>query len=134
MAMILLTETQIVDAVQRASERAEKGVHRQMKRGLDGLATIAATAPFLGLPATTLSIPDSFPACGAERSVCIAAVFERLAQAMMPSAIGLPIAITALWCYRYFCWQIEAFDVEMQTARLGLMNDLARYLKRHPLN
>jgi biopolymer transport protein ExbB/biopolymer transport protein TolQ len=128
--MASLPEKQVVEAVQRASKRSANAVHQEMKRGLDVLATVASTAPFLGLLATTLSIPNSFPGCGAERSVCMAAVFERLAQAMMPSAMGILVASAALACYRYLRCRLEAFDVEMQTCTLGLMNQLVRHHRR----
>src|SRR5665213_3880080 len=48
-----VTEEQI-EASKRALERSEAIVHAKLKRGLGGLATIGATAPFIGLFGTVI--------------------------------------------------------------------------------
>src|SRR5574340_1741649 len=51
---------EIIEAIQRALERAEAIVHAELKRGLSGLATIGATAPFVGLFGTVVGIVNAF--------------------------------------------------------------------------
>jgi len=58
--------TAVLDAVKRASARAAIAVHAEMKRGLNSLASIAATAPLVGVFGTLLGIVNSFPALGTE--------------------------------------------------------------------
>jgi biopolymer transport protein ExbB/biopolymer transport protein TolQ len=49
-----------VESSRRACERAEAIVNAELKRGLSGLATIGATAPFVGLFGTTVGIINAF--------------------------------------------------------------------------
>lgn len=99
-----------------------------MKRGVSGLATIASTAPFFGLFGSVLGIVNSFVGCGGEKSACMAALTERLSQAVIPTALGLLVAIPALWSYRHLCAQIEAFDVEMDAISVEILNRLSFHL------
>lgn len=101
-----------------------------MKRGLDGLATVASTAPLLGLFATILCMSNSFPGCGGERSACMAAVFDRLSASLIPAALGLLVAVPALWCYKYLRSEMETFDIGIRNATLELLNHLILHLNR----
>ncbi len=114
---------------QHAAKRSAVAVHRDLARGLFGLGTVAATAPFLGMAGTVLGIFNSFPGCGGEKSACMAAVVERLSESMMPGAFGLALAITALWGYRYLDSRLDDFDAEMQNAILELTNRLAHHCR-----
>ena len=49
-----------IESSRRACERAEAIVNAELKRGLSGLATIGATAPFVGLFGTTVGIINAF--------------------------------------------------------------------------
>lgn len=124
------TDRQVIEVVRRASGRSAAVVHQEMKRGLSGLATIASTAPFLGLLATVLTIPNSFRGCVGERSACMAAGFEGLANSLMPIALCLLVAVPAFCCYKYLRSEIDAFDVEMQNITLELTDYLVPHLRR----
>jgi biopolymer transport protein ExbB/TolQ len=67
-----------------------------MKRGLKTLATIASVAPWLGLLITVIGIVGSFVGCGGEKSTCMAAIVDRLANVIARSALGLLVGIIAL--------------------------------------
>lgn len=54
------SDPDVIEAVARASARAAAGVHQKMKRGLSSLASMAATAPFVGLFGTIVGLADSF--------------------------------------------------------------------------
>ena len=96
-----------------------------MKRGVNSLATIASVAPFLGLLITVEGIVFSFVSCGGEKSTCLAAVVDRLSNAIARTALGLLVGIPSLWCYRYLRGQLEDLDVEMRNAALELANVLS---------
>ncbi|MFN0171809.1 MAG: MotA/TolQ/ExbB proton channel family protein [Bryobacteraceae bacterium] len=119
-----LSSTETIGCVRRRSERTAAHVRAGMKRGVTSLATIASTAPFVGFYGTVRGIEDSFPSCGCDRATLLAAIAERLSFALAPAAMGLLVAIPALWCYRYLCSEIEGFDIEMQNASLRLVNYL----------
>ncbi len=91
-------------------------VHQRMSRGLRGLATVAATAPFLGMAATCWGMLNSFPGCGGEKSTCMAAVTALLSASIAPAALGLAVAIIARWGYASLSRQMAQFDTDMRSA------------------
>ena len=95
-----------------------------MARGLSGLATVAATAPFVGMTGTVWGIFNSFPGCGGEKWTCMAAIVERLSESIMPAAFGLAAAITASWGYKYLRARMVDFDIEMRNAARDLPESL----------
>jgi biopolymer transport protein ExbB/TolQ len=121
---------EIVGAVLRASRRSAALVHEDMRQGLTGLATIAYLAPWCGLLATVLAIPNSFVGCGGEKSTCMAAVVVRLSWSIWPTAFGLLIGLMAAWGNRYLTSNLEVFDRAMEGAALDLVNQLSRYRGR----
>jgi biopolymer transport protein ExbB/TolQ len=56
----------------------------------------------------------------------MAAIFERLSQSLVPAALALVVALAAMWCYKYLLAEVEAFDSEMESASLQLINHLGR--------
>lgn len=96
-----------------------------MKRGVNGLATIASVAPWLGLLITVIGIVGSFPGCDGPRSFCMAVVADGLADALARAALGLGVGIMSLCFYRYLLGQLENFDIEMQNMALELANAVA---------
>ena len=114
-----------VISAQHAAERSVTTVHRQMARGLYGLATVAATAPFVGMFGTVLGIFNSFPGCSGDRATCMAVVADRLSQSMVPAALGLAVAITASSSHKYLAARISDFDIEMRNAIRDLSDSLA---------
>jgi biopolymer transport protein ExbB/TolQ len=113
-------------AARRASMRAAAIVHGQMKRGLGSLAAIASTAPWLGVFATVFGIVNSFRGVDGEKTTIMAAICRELSVAIVPTALGLIVALAALWCYKYLLTEVEIFDSEMKSASLDLVNNLGR--------
>src|SRR5215472_4212988 len=107
-----------LQAARRASERTATVVHGEMKRGLDTLAAVVSTAPWIGIIGTLVGIVNSFVGCGAPKSVCMAAVVERLSASIWFTALGLGVALVALWVYKYLLLELERFDSEMENATL----------------
>jgi biopolymer transport protein ExbB/TolQ len=97
-----------------------------MGRGIGRLATIAAIAPLLGLVITVEGITHSFVGCGGEKSACMAALVERLANSVTRSAIGLLVGVMSLLCYRYLRTQLDGFAGEMKCMTLELALLLGR--------
>lgn len=111
-----------IDASQRALERAMAIVHTELKRGLSGLATIGATAPFVGLFGTVIGIINAFRGISAEKATGLTAVAGGIAEALVATAIGLFVAVPAVWMYNYYTGKIEAFDVEMDNSSKELIS------------
>jgi len=116
-----------IEASKRALERAEAIVHAELKRGVATLATIGATAPFVGLFGTVVGIINAFRGISTERSTGLGAVAGGISEALVTTAIGLFVAIPAFWMFNYFTTKIEGFDVEMSNSSSELID---YFLKR----
>jgi biopolymer transport protein ExbB len=93
-----------------------------MKRGLSGLATIGATAPFVGLFGTTFGIINAFSGMALTGSGGIAAISAGIAEALITTAYGLFVAVPAVWMYNYFNGKVEGFNVEMDNSSSELLD------------
>ena len=116
-----------IEASKRALERAEAIVHAELKRGLGSLATIGSTAPFVGLLGTVAGILNAFVGISTATATALAAVAGGIAEALVTTAIGLFVAIPAVWMFNYFTNKVEAFDVEMDNSSSELID---YFLKR----
>jgi biopolymer transport protein ExbB/TolQ len=115
---------------EHAAERMATAVHREMARGLFGLATVAATAPFVGVLGTLLGIFDSFKGGGGEKTAIMAALAENLSEAMIPTAFGVAVAVAALAGYEYLTVQMADLDADMRGAILAMPSQLAGFVRR----
>lgn len=111
-----------VESVRLAVERAAALTAAEMKRGLGGLATIGATAPFVGLFGTTVGIINAFTGMATSGSGGIGSVSAGIAEALITTAIGLAVAIVAVWMFNYFQGQIEFFGIEMANSSSELID------------
>jgi len=116
-----------IEASKRALDRAQAIVHAELKRGVSGLATIGSTAPFVGLFGTVAGIINAFRGISTQKSAGLGAVAGGISEALVTTAIGLFVAIPAVWMYNYFTNKIEAFDVEMGNSSSELID---YFLKR----
>ncbi len=117
-----LPEKEVIDASQRGLERSVAIVHAELKRGLGGLATIGATAPFVGLFGTVVGIINAFKGIAEAKTTGLSAVAGGIAEALVATALGLFVAVPAVWAYNYFTGKIESFDVEMDNSSKELIN------------
>ncbi len=111
-----------IEASKRALERAEAIVHAELKRGVSTLATIGSSAPFVGLFGTVVGIINAFKGIASEKSTGLGAVAGGISEALVTTAIGLVVAIPAVWAYNYFAGRVEAFDVEMGNSSSELVD------------
>ena len=118
---------EIIDASNRALQRATAILIQEFKRGLGGLATVGATAPFVGLFGTTVGIINAFQGMTAGESTGLAAVAGGISEALVATAMGLFVAVPAVWMYNYFTTKIDSFVVEMDNSSSELID---YFLKR----
>jgi len=111
-----------VESVRLAVERAAALTAAEMKRGIGGLATIGATAPFVGLFGTVVGIINAFTAMASSGSGGIGSVSAGIAEALITTAIGLAVAIVAVWMFNYFQGQLEFFGIEMANSSSELID------------
>ena len=112
----------LVDSVRRAIQRAAALTASDLKKGMGSLATIGATAVFVGLLATTLGVINAFQGIAATGSGGLGAVSAGISEALVGTAIGLFVAIPAVWFYNYLTGRIEHFNVEMDNSSSELVD------------
>jgi biopolymer transport protein ExbB/biopolymer transport protein TolQ len=111
-----------IESSRRACERAEAIVNAELKRGLSGLATIGATAPFVGLFGTTVGIINAFQGMSSEKTAGLSAVAGGISEALVTTAFGLFVAVPAVWAYNWFTNKVEAFGIEMTNSSSELID------------
>src|SRR4030095_12427228 len=111
-----------IESSRRACERAEAIVNAELKRGLSGLATIGATAPFVGLFGTTVGIINAFKDMSSAKAAGLSAVAGGISEALVTTAFGLFVAVPAVWAYNIFTNKVEAFAIEMTNSSSELID------------
>ena len=112
----------MIEAAERAIEREALVTTADMKKGLSGLATIGTTAPFIGLFGTVIGIINAFRGMALTGSGGIAAVSAGISEALVTTALGLFVAIPAVWMFNIFMNNIERFQVEMSNSSNELID------------
>ena len=95
---------------------------RQAEEGPRVLATIGATAPFVGLFGTVIGILHAFQQIATQKTSGIGAVAGGISEALVTTAFGLLVAIPAVMAFNYFTGRVEAFDVEMDNSSSELID------------
>ena len=121
-----LTRDDIVDTTRRAIQRAAALTSNDLKKGIPSLATIGATAPFVGLLGTVVGIITAFQGIAATGSGGLGSVSAGISEALVETALGLVVAIPAVWFYNYLTGRIEYFNVEMDNSSSELVDFFIR--------
>ena len=108
--------------------RIEARAGRQMNRGTGVLATIGATAPFVGLFGTVWGIMNSFIGISKTHATNLAVVAPGIAEALLATAIGLVAAIPAVMIYNVFVRGIAAYRAALGDAAAEILRHLSRDL------
>jgi biopolymer transport protein ExbB len=117
-----LSREDLVDTVRRAIQRATALTSNDLKKGIPSLATIGATAPFVGLLGTVVGIITAFQGIASTGSGGLGAVSAGISEALVETALGLVVAIPAVWLYNYFTGRLEYFNVEMDNSSSELVD------------
>jgi biopolymer transport protein ExbB/biopolymer transport protein TolQ len=123
-----LSGEDVVEAARRAIERETLVTYSDFKKGTGSLATIATTAPFVGLFGTVIGIINAFRGMALTGSGGIAAVSAGIAEALVTTAFGLGVAIPAAWMFNHFTNTLERFNVEMTNSASELIDF---FIKKH---
>jgi biopolymer transport protein ExbB/biopolymer transport protein TolQ len=113
----------VVESTQRSLERSVAIVHAELERGLSSLATIGSTAPFVGLFGTVVGILRAFREISKAQGVSsLSVVAGGISEALVTTALGLLVAIPAVWAFNVFTNRLKAFGVEMDNSSIELVN------------
>jgi biopolymer transport protein ExbB len=111
-------------------ERIEAACGRRIMRGTSVLATIGATAPFVGLFGTVWGIMNSFIGISREHTTNLAVVAPGIAEALLATAFGLAAAIPAVVIYNMFARSISGYRALLGDASAAVLRLVSRDLDR----
>src|SRR5947209_7020105 len=114
-----------IEAARQGMDRTAMITVAELKENLGVLATIGATAPFVGLFGTVLGIMHAFGKM-ATSGGGIASVSAGIAEALITTAFGLFVAIPAVWIYNYFQTKSDFLTVEMTYSGKELIDYLIK--------
>ncbi len=107
-------------------ERIEASTSRRVGRGMGLLATIGATAPFVGLFGTVWGIMNSFIGISNAHTTNLAVVAPGIAEALLATALGLFAAIPAVVIYNVFSRSIGGYRALLADGSALVMRLLSR--------
>ena len=113
--------------------RVEAAMSRRISRGTGMLATIGATAPFVGLFGTVWGIMNSFIGISEAHTTNLAVVAPGIAEALLATAMGLIAAIPAVVIYNHLVRMITAYRALLGDATAQVMLLISRDQGRRSL-
>ena len=122
-----------IETAQRGCDRASTIFTQELKRGLNTLATIATSSPFIGLFGTIAGIINAFRGMASTGSGGLGAVSQGIAEALITTAFGIGVAIIALWCYNFLSTRIEVYISEMSNTSSEIADFFIRRSKHEGL-
>ncbi len=111
-------------------ERLEAATGRRMLKGTGILATIGATAPFVGLFGTVWGIMNSFIGISRSQTTNLAVVAPGIAEALLATALGLAAAIPAVVIYNHFSRRVSAYRALVGDTSAAVLRLVSRDLGR----
>jgi biopolymer transport protein ExbB len=120
----------IKERVASRLERIEVHAARTVTRGTGILATIGATAPFVGLFGTVWGIMNSFIGISVSHTTNLAVVAPGIAEALLATACGLFAAIPAVVMYNAFARSIAGYRMQLADASAATLRLVSRDLDR----
>lgn len=118
-----------LDTVERALRRAEFEESVKLEKGLTFLASVASSAPFIGLFGTVWGIMNAFNGLSSAKSTTIQAVAPGISEALVSTAIGLAAAIPAAVAYNYFAVAIRNFRAAIGKFNYEFINVARKYFE-----
>lgn len=146
--MLRAADTELSQAGANPSRRAIEGVEERvgvqlpmiearaiykMLRGTNIIASIGATAPFVGLAGTVWGIMNSFLGISQAQSTSLAVVAPGIAEALMATALGLAAAIPAVLIYNALARAIAGYRRMLSEVAVLTACVLSRETEKHDL-
>jgi biopolymer transport protein ExbB len=111
-------------------ERVEASSSRRIGRSMGLLASIGATAPFVGLFGTVWGIMNSFIGISKAHTTNLAVVAPGIAEALLATALGLVAAIPAVVMYNMFSRWTAGYRAQHADAAAAILRIVSRDLDR----
>jgi biopolymer transport protein ExbB len=112
------------DWLHGAMTRSEEAIVNKLNGGLSFLATVGATAPFVGLLGTVIGIYGALIKIGIAGQASIDAVAGPVGEALIMTAIGLFVAVPAVFAYNWLQSRNQTITRNLQ----AFSNDVLGYI------
>lgn len=119
-----------LEGIERALRRAEFEQAIRLEQGITFLATVASSAPFIGLFGTVWGIMNAFHGLSSAKSTTLQAVAPGISEALVATAVGLAAAIPAAIAYNYFVVDVKRFKESMSKFSTDFLSVAKRYILR----
>jgi biopolymer transport protein ExbB len=118
----------VAEIVNRAMERSKERELAGLRRGMPVLATVASSAPFVGLFGTVGGIITAFQKLSdpTKGGGGIGTVSAGIAEALITTAVGLGVAIIAVWFYNYFTARLDDVTIDIDETASELVDTILR--------
>ena len=111
-----------IEAVERAIEKNAITETASLNKGLNILATVGSTAPFVGLVGTIFGIINAFGQIGAEGGADLTTLAPAIGEALITTAFGIIVAIVGVWLFNYFTAMIGSITNDMAESSQELVD------------
>ncbi len=119
-----------IERAEHAVSAVQSSLARRLSGGMQFLATVGSTGPFVGLFGTVYGIMDSFIGIANTNTTNLAVVAPGIAEALLATGLGLFAAIPSVVFYNYFQTQITSYGSRTEGFVAELMNAVSRQLDR----
>jgi len=122
LAMVVSSGLQEFRAHEQSSDISGDEIEASKRALQRAIATIGSTAPFVGLFGTVFGIINAFQGMKNAETAGIAAVAGGISEALFTTALGLLVAVPAVWLFNYFTGKVDGFVVEMDNSASELVD------------
>jgi len=119
-----------INRASSAVAAVQSSLARRLSNGMQFLASVGSTGPFIGLFGTVYGIMNSFIGIANSNTTNLAVVAPGIAEALLATGIGLFTAIPAVIFYNYFQTQISAYGARTEGFIAELTNAISRQLDK----
>jgi biopolymer transport protein ExbB/biopolymer transport protein TolQ len=116
----------VIQAVERAIVRGTTEVTELLKKGMNSLGTISAVAPFVGLLGTVWGIIAVFSTLKSTGAGDINALAGSIGEALAATALGLLVAIPAVWFYNILTSKQDKTIANINNAASQMVDEFIR--------
>lgn len=114
--------------IERSLKRGAIEANSRLEETLSILASLGSLSPFIGLFGTVWGIIDAFTGLAKGGGASLEAVAPGIAEALVTTAIGIFVAIPAVWFFNYFSNDVSKINAEMESFGQDFLNVVERSL------
>lgn len=122
------TDKFALDNAKRAVAKAHAEELAKLQRGMPVLATVASTAPFVGLFGTTFGVINAFAGM-ASAGAGLAAISAGISEALITTGVGIGVAVIGVWAFNYFNHRIAKVTDELNSSEADFVQWAAKLIQ-----